>query len=241
MPRAANRLHGLVVLEGVIIEQARIALELRNPRYVDAFRGAMSEGLDAAMDGARPFLGNRPWWYELLTGLLSVELAMDEAKHALSLMRSHRGDGREDGRLLQYHFDHWLFQMHALLEKSDHLVKRVYRTLVRRLHPDTYNEKMQRATAGLETLRQQYAKVRNPLVHPTGGWVTGPEEDRLWEAHLLVEATMAHVIAGHYDILPTVRDRWYEQNRPRTAVVLASIDAAFRQAAQDATTTSNRP
>jgi len=238
MPRAANRHHGLVVLEGVIVEQARIALELRNPQYVDAFRAALSDDPEVAMVAAQPHLGRRPWWYDLLTGLLSVELAMDQARHALLLMSSHRGAGAEDGRLLNYHVDHWTFQMHALLEKSDHLIKRVYRTLVKRLHPDTDDEKLRQTTAALDELRREYAKVRNPLVHPRGGSVTAVEEDRLWEAHVLVGATAAHVIAGYNDGLPRMRPRWHAQRRQLTAVALQTLDVAFTQAAQDATTAS---
>ena len=238
MPRPANRLHGLVVLERVIVQQARIALELRNPRYVDAFRAALSDEPEAAMVAARPHLGRRPWWYDLLTGLLSVELAMDQAKHALSLMSSHRASGGEDGRLLDYHLDHWTIQMHALLEKSEHLVKRVYRTLVKRLHPNTYNQKLRQTTAALEELRRQYGKVRHPLLHPRGGSVTAIEEDRLWEAHVLVDATAADVIAGFHDGLPRMRQRWHTQNGRRTAAALQILDVAFTQAAQDATTIS---
>ena len=163
---------------------------------------------------------------------------MNQAKHALSLMGSHRGNGGEDGRLLRYHQENWIIQMLALLEKSDHLVKRVYRTLVKRLHPDTYNEKLRQATAGLEVLRRQYGNVRRPLVHPTGGFVTAMEEDRLWEAHLLIDGTADGIITDSTDNLPSRRQRWHSQSRRRIAVVLTSLGAAFTQAAQDATTVS---
>lgn len=238
MQRRTRRLHGLVVLEGVIMQQARIALELRNPQYVDAFRRTIHEGLEPAMNAARPFLGKQPWWYELLTGLLSVELAMGEVKTALSLMRSHRGQGREDGLLLDYHRNHWTFQIHSLLEKSDHLVKRVYRTLVKRLDPDGFGEKMGRATARLEKLRERYAAVRNPMVHPIGGPVTAIEEDRLWEIHVLIGGTAADAIGGQYGVLPSRRARWCDQHQQLTLQVLTEIDAAFAQAAKDATTIS---
>lgn len=227
MPRPAIRPPGLAVLEGVIIEQARNALELRNPRYTDAFRAAISDGLDAALDAARPYLGRRPWWYDLLAGLLSVELAMDQAVLALTLMSTHRGNGREDGRLLRYHEENWIIQMLALIEKSDGLVKRVYRTLVKSLHPDTYNEKLRQNTAGIEELRRKYGRVRRPLVHASGGFVTSVEEDRLWEAHLLVDATADGIMADFTDGLPMMRQRWHRRSRQLTAVVIASLEAAF--------------
>lgn len=231
-----TRLHSLVQLEALIIEQAKIHLELRNPQYVEAFQAALPGGLEAAMAAARPHLEEEwPWWYELLTSLLSVELTMDHVKHALSLMNTHRGaDARSDGRLLRYHVDNWVIQTAALLEKADHLVCRVYRVLVSRVNPTGYGEKLRVARGHLLTLRQRYGSVRHPLVHPRGGSVRAIEEDRLWEAHVLIGATAAEVIDGYDDSLPAWRDRWYRQNTNRSHVLFSVIEAAFAQAVRDA-------
>ena len=231
-----RRLPGLVALEAVICEQARVALELRNRPYVEAFRGAVAGGFDEAVAAGRPFLTSPPWWYEPLAGLLAVELAMDQVESALILMRSHRSTGREDGGLLLYHLHHWLIEMLALIEKSLYLTRRVYRTLVRRLNPDFYKEREQKVTTRLKALRKQYANVRDPLVHALPGWLGALEEDRLWEAHLLVNATVADVLDAHYDNIGSRRAKWHDENRQRTAVVLATINATFRRTAADATT-----
>ena len=231
-----TQLHSLAELEALVVEQARIALELRDPQYVQAFQAALPGGLEAAIAAARPHLEEeQPWWYELLTSLLSVELTMDHVKHALSLTNTHRGaDARSDGRLLRYHVDNWVIQTTALLEKADHLICRVYRVLVRRVDPTGYRDKLRIARGHLLTLQQQYGNVRNPLLHPLGGPSRAIEEDRLWEAHVLVGATSADVIGGHDHALPSMRDRWYQQNTNRSHVVLAIIEAAFAQAVRDA-------
>lgn len=232
--QSVARLHALVELEAVVLEQAKVALELRNPAYANAFREALPRGLDAAMAAARPHLGPLPWWYELLTSLLSVELAMDHVKHALSLMNTHRSDDRhEDGRLLCYHVDNWVILSTALLEKADHLICRVYRVLVRRVDPAGYNDKLQAARAHLVELAARHGNVRNPLVHPLGGPTLAIEEDRLWEAQVLIGATAADVIDGHYGILPSFRDRWCQGFTVQSGVVIAAIEAAFARAARD--------
>jgi hypothetical protein len=241
-PRA-SRLQGLVVLEGVIMEQARIALELRNPQYVEAFRRAIRQGLDEAISAAQPFLEEQqPWWYELVTGLLSVELAMEEVKTALSLMRNHRAEGREDGRLLDYHRNHWVFQTHAVLEKSIYLIKRVYRTLVKRLDPASFDERMRRTIEPLTKQRNSLADImRNPMVHPIGGRVTAIEQERLWERYVLIGGTATDVIGGLYNGLPAKRAPWCDWHQQLTLVVLREIDVALAQAAKDATAINAPP
>jgi len=104
---------------------------------------------------------------------------MDESRLALLLVQSHRNAGADDGRLLAYHYNHWVFQTHALLEKSLYLLTLVYRKLVKRVHPDRYKEKMRAATAQLNDLKKSYSIVRNPLVHPVGGIGSALSDDRL--------------------------------------------------------------
>ena len=231
-----DRLYSLVQLEALILEQAKIALDLRNPQYVEAFRAALPRGLDVAIAAARPHLEERqPWWYELLTSLLSVELTIDHLKHSISLMNTHRSDdGREDGRLLRYHIDNWVIQSAALLEKADHLVCRIYRVLVKRVDPSGYAEKLRVERGHLLTLQKQYGTVRHPLVHPKGGPTLALEEDRLWEAHVLVGTTAADVIRGQDEVLPSWREKWYQQTMNRSYVVIAVIEALFAKAIQDA-------
>jgi hypothetical protein len=242
MNETSSRLHGLDTLEGVVMEQARIALELRNPRYGDVFRRTIHKGFDAAANAAQPFVQKAPpWWYKLLTGLLSVGLAMDEVNTALVLMRSHRAEGPGDGRLLDYHEHHWFLQTQALLEKSISLIKRVYRTLVKRLDPTSFKDRMDGTIEPLNGLRDALANVRNPIVHPVGGPITAVEEDRLWERYVLAGMNLPGVIDGIYSVFPQRRAARCAVHRELTRLVLRAIDVASAQAAKDATTMKAPP
>ena len=217
-------------------QPAKLDLALRNPEYVKAFEDNIDAGLDAAMQAAELFLKPEPWWDELLSGLLAVELAMDEARTALKMVTKHRGDGIDDGRLVEYHTNHLIFQVHALLEKSKYLLTRVYRTLVKRIHSDSYRDELAAVVERIGILSEKYGNVRHPLVHPRGGLASAPAQDRLWEAHVLIDYSIADTAGSYFARLPNLRARWANMLRSRMIVVLAELDAAFTQAVKDSTT-----
>ena len=229
-----TRLEGLVRLEALLLEHARARLEEENPQYVQAFNEALPSGLEYALDAARPHLGSPPSWYELLTRLFEVELALDHVTQTLLLMEGHRDTSpREDGRLLDYHVNYWVIQSSALLEKADSLVSKVYRALVRPERP-AFEGDMSEARSPLAGLRAQLSGLRDPLVHGlTEGSSRGLEEERMWEAGVLLNATMDEILTGKFENLPAFRDSWYAVHVQLTAMLIAAVEASLKKTAGD--------
>src|SRR3989304_1711635 len=124
-------------LKNKLYEAAANALVAANPDYVQTFRQRMKEtrgDFERVINETKPLLHGHELrgWSDLLTALLDLQVVLKKVKLSLRLLRADvAGTPQETGARIVYHFDHWTFEMDALLERLDKLVARGFRRLVR--------------------------------------------------------------------------------------------------------------
>lgn len=221
-----------------LIAKAREELERINPAFVQAFQKGVADGeaLERVIETTRPVLGTKAharWdrWSKLLTAALDVEFAMDQVRRSLWLLEATPqgapNNRRYDpGAWIVYHVDHWIFEMHAFLERLEKLVKLTCRSLVRPMNlrwPEIEKELM----SPIAKIKKDIGKMRHPLAHG-GGPVEAIEEEQLWEGFVLLHLEdFSSVVSGRYEKSAAFQQRWHQFLRKRTVTVLAAADAIF--------------
>lgn len=225
-----------------LLEWAKNELQKENPGYIEAFSQRLAEtgDLDRAIKETKPLLGAPPDWYPLLTAMADTEMVLDKVQRAVWFLAvappSRAGELWHPGAWAVYHVDHWTFEIYALMEGMNKLIKRTVRHLIRPDNPQ-WRDVENRLVASVTKIRDSIAKVRDPLAHGYGGGVTGIEEERLWEPHLavapkgevdLVQARYQSIQDGGY------QQKWYERLRQGTALVIAAMESIFKDLSKEA-------
>lgn len=122
-------------------EAAAHSLERTHPNYVIIFQKALEEtgDLEQALHAVNGISTDPEFakWRPLLTATLDTELAMNEMRSALNLLKALPSEetlgmySMSRGAWLYYHLNTWIFWMDALLEKQKTLVKEAVRALIR--------------------------------------------------------------------------------------------------------------
>ena len=214
-------------------EAARRALIAANPEYVKTFQQRLDDtggDLERVIEETKPLLGKGLGsWSRLLTALLDFELVLDKVTRSLRFHgTSISGSPEEVGAWVHYHFDHWAFQMDALLERLDKLIAVVFRQLVRPKDSDWRN-KERVLRSDVKKMKGSIGKVRHPLAHGLGGGVTGIQDERLWEPFLAGAAFDVDILRPGYERAVPYAKRWHSILVAKTAEQLAATEAIFRQ------------
>ncbi|MBI2866710.1 MAG: hypothetical protein HYX97_00070 [Chloroflexi bacterium] len=212
---------------------AKQELERNQPEYVERFREVLEESGDfnKATDQARPLIGKGvPQWSTLLTLALDVELSLDKLRRALELLGTPVPQLRSEwnaGAWAEYHFDHWVYQSHAWLERLDKLVKRVCRSLIKP-HSRQWQQVERRLTGEIAQMANGIGKIRHPLAHGGGGGVTGPQEEGLWEPSLLIDGDV-DIVSAAYQSKGQFQEKWHKMLVGVTVKAITRSEAIFRE------------
>jgi len=175
-------------------------------------------------------------WRPLLTAIFDTELAINQVKTSLDLLRiippksvvPLHNVSISEGAWVYYHVDVWIFWQDALLERIKKLIRLSVRRLIRHFNPQWENIEID-ILKSINLLSQDIGKIRDPLAH--GGWaVDAPAEEKLWEGTVLV-ATLANpheIISGQvFEPMAQYHAKWYDELDRKTRLVLDVIDKSI--------------
>ncbi len=214
-----------------ISEGARGALAETNPEYIRTLHGQLKEAggdLDRATRATNALISTDfPHWPDLLTAILDFEAVLDKMTRSLGFMRfSPVQSAMQKGAWFDYHLDYWCFLMDALLERVDRLVALTFRRLVRPKDKD-WQAKQAHVRDDVNRMKQEIAKIRDPLAHGLGGGITGIQEERLWEPYLAMGHFDVDLVGEFYERIEEFQDRWVDRVEQTTVLALGGIEAIF--------------
>jgi len=212
-----------------IYQAAADALAVANPEYVEAFQRRLKEtngDLQRVIDETRPLIKDSPEdWIKVLTALLDVQLVIEKVRRSLVYLETDLPQQPDDaGARVIYHFDHWIFQMHALLERVDRLIATVFRTLVRPRAIKGWEIEQKKLRKRVRGLNPGIAKIRDPLAHGLGGGVTGPQEEQLWEPFLAGRLFALNLGLLAYQGADSKRTTWHSSLAIATTMAFIEVD-----------------
>ncbi len=221
---------------------ARRQLEQTNPAYLQAFSARLVEtgSPSRAIEQTRALLGSPPRWYRLLTAMADIEIALDKVRRALSYLGAAPANGMgqlsNEGAWAVYHFDQWTFQMHALLERLERLIKLTGRHIASKKNPK-WPDAERTLLDRVKGMSDVVGNVRHPLAHGGGGGVKGLEDDRLWEPYLV--GAMGLDIDFPQALYQAVgesgrREKWGHYLQRSTVLAIRSMEEIFERLSSQA-------
>jgi hypothetical protein len=219
-------------------EIARSDIASRFPAHADFI-----EELGSASDGAvisakrlatlvESIAGEAPpLWYTAWTAAFDLDLSVNKLRLCLQLYANHSeaGDPILDGQLLEYHYEAWFLQAHAMLDKAAHLFECIYRDLVRS-RSGTWSTQWAQRKAGLANWRRKVGVRRRGFAHEKGPVAATASDRRFWEVQALLGAPMSTFIEQHYAGSGNRRASRHAILRLASTQILAVLEGQLRQA-----------
>ena len=232
-----------MIFKRSLYAMAAQSLQEGHPEYVSTIIGKLNEtgDFEQALDAVKelPTDAGFSKWRPLLTDALDVELAIDQLKTSLKLLKvipltdviSNEGIFISQGSWIHYHLNAWIFWMDGLLERVDKLVKQTVRTLLRPNNPH-YRLIESEILESVHLLSDKVGKVRDPLAHG-GGFIEAPSEQGLWEGLVLILTLAGSNRDLNFDdickSMVPFHARWYKFLDRNTTIVLARIEDVFKK------------
>lgn len=224
---------GFAQFRNSLQEAAAHSLERTHPNYVIIFQKALEEtgDLDQALHAVKGISTDPGFakWRPLLTATLDTELAMNEMRSALNLLKALPLEETLDmysmsrGAWIYYHLNMWIFWMDALLEKQKTLVKEAVRALIRPRNTQ-WKDVESSLLSTIDVLSKDMGKVRDPLAHGglKGRAAEAIGEERLWEWLVLLQVPLEiRTLVGSMVIYHA---RWSDQLHRASVLVLAEFN-----------------
>ena len=219
-----------------LIAKAKESLVKTNRNYVTAFERSTVEGKDpeTILAETQRYLqsghGLSKTWCELLEATLDLELAMDKVRRALwflEVMPPGIAERWNVGGWTIYHVDFWTFEMAALLNRLEKLIKQTCRKLLKPSNPN-WRKTEDTLMASVHKMQEDIGKFRNPLAHG-GGPVEALALEQLWEPFVLTGVDFEEVVNRHYQSMAGFRQVWHDRLETVTTTTLAATNAILQE------------
>jgi len=177
---------GLIALRGILRTIASDHLERTEPSFVEAVRKVSPTTLEVALANSQGSLksGLPRVYHEVFQRIADILISVELATRAVSYMEAEDpsvGDLRDPLRWFVYHSDTSALWCHAVVDKSQALMKVLQRRLIRTWWADTFQEFEARLIQHLASLEEISGTIRHPLAHgrPREGY---DSQEGRWEA-----------------------------------------------------------
>ena len=233
------KIHGLKLFRNSLYKVAAKSLQEKHPQYIETLIRTLGDTGNPfqALDAAKTIPTDVGFakWRPLLTTTLDTELAINQLKVTLELLRLTPSKGLlipegTEGTLVFYYIHTWVFWTDALLERARKLIKKAVRALVRPNNTNWQSIEDEVSKPINELSKELREKMRNPLAHGGGAGVSAPAEKRLWEG-----LTIIAVVTNQYELsinqmlgsMAKYHIKWYESLDKKSVLVLDKIDRAI--------------
>ena len=232
------KIGGLQLFRNSLYRAAARSLQEKHPQYVETLIQTLAEtsDLSQALDTVKAIPTDIGFakWRPLLTATLDTELAINQLRVTLELLRLTPSKGLlipegTEGTLVLYYTNVWVLLADALLERSEKLIKKAARTLIRPSNPKWQSIEDEVSKPINELSKDLRSKMRNPLAHG-GGAVEAPAEERLWEGFTIIAA-----VTNRYELffsqmlgaMAKYHATWYERLSKHSVLMLNEINRAI--------------